>query len=93
LNSSTLSTTGANREISAGIGVAYNTFTGTVTGDILTLNTTAPSGTQFTEINGFQLDLASIQEIPEPSTYAMMFAGLGILVWVRRRMGGKLSHL
>lgn len=34
---------------------------------------------------GFDLDAVSITAVPEPSTYAMMFAGLGIVGWMARR--------
>lgn len=34
---------------------------------------------------GFDLDAVSITPVPEPSTYAMMFAGLGIVGWMARR--------
>jgi len=34
---------------------------------------------------GFDLDAVSIAAVPEPSTYALMFAGLGIVGWMGRR--------
>ncbi len=83
-------TTGANRDISSGVGVAYQEFTGTITGDTLTI--AAGSNTTYagdfnangvsdgvTEVNGFQLQIA-----PEPSTWATMLAGLGLLFGIAR---------
>jgi len=54
---STLSITAASRKISDGIGVAYNTFTGTINGSTLSfkLNGTAT----WTFLNGFQLQMVS----------------------------------
>ncbi|HJV63484.1 MAG TPA: PEP-CTERM sorting domain-containing protein [Albitalea sp.] len=37
---------------------------------------------------GFDLDAVSITAVPEPSTYALMLAGLGIVGWVGRRRTG-----
>ena len=55
---STLSTSAASRQISAGNGVAYQTFTGTVaSGGTLTLTATELGGQSFTAVNGFQLSL------------------------------------
>jgi len=34
---------------------------------------------------GFDLDAVSISAVPEPETYAMMLAGLGVVGWVARR--------
>lgn len=34
---------------------------------------------------GFDLDAVSITPVPEPSTYALMLAGLGLVGWVARR--------
>jgi hypothetical protein len=56
---STLSTTGTSRQVSAGSGVAYNTFTGTVNGGTLTFTANILSGQSFTTVNGFQLYLTA----------------------------------
>ncbi len=53
-------------------------------------------GTAFTKVGiggldlngmskGFDLDAVSITPVPEPETYAMMLAGLGIVGWMGRR--------
>ena len=53
-------------------------------------------GTAFTKVGiggldlngaskGFDLDAVSISAVPEPETYAMMLAGLGIVGWMARR--------
>ena len=53
-------------------------------------------GTAFTKVGiggldlngaskGFDLDAASISAVPEPETYAMMLAGLGVVGWMARR--------
>lgn len=34
---------------------------------------------------GFDLDAVSISAIPEPASYAMMLAGLGVVGWIARR--------
>ena len=34
---------------------------------------------------GFDLDAVSITAVPEPSTYALMLAGLGVIGWLGRR--------
>jgi F0F1-type ATP synthase membrane subunit c/vacuolar-type H+-ATPase subunit K len=50
---------GSSRSISAGSGVAYTTFTGTLTGNNLTIVGAPLSGQSFTAINGFQLRLSA----------------------------------
>ncbi len=50
----TLTTTGASRQISAGNGVAYQTFTGMLTNGTLTI-TCANNGNIYGGVNGFQL--------------------------------------
>lgn len=54
---STLVTTAASRKVSAGLGVAYNTFTGTINGGTLTITATANGDTTYDAFNGFQLQL------------------------------------
>jgi beta-glucanase (GH16 family) len=54
----TLTTTAASRSVNAGIGVAYNTFTGVLTSGTLTINASA-NGSGFTCVNGFQLLLTT----------------------------------
>lgn len=53
---STLATTGASRKISQGIGVAYNTFTGTINNGTITVNSAA-NLSPFNGINGYQLKI------------------------------------
>lgn len=86
-------TTGANRDISSGAGVAYQTFTGTITGDTLTI--AAGSNTTYagdfsngvsdgvTEVNGFQLQISAV---PEPGTAAAgaVLMGMALLRFRRR---------
>jgi hypothetical protein len=55
---STLTTTATSRQISAGLGVAYNTFTGFLTGGTLTFTATKNSGQSYVIVNGFQLRLS-----------------------------------
>lgn len=56
-------------------------------------------GTAFTKVGiggldlngaskGFDLDAVSVSAVPEPETYAMMLAGLGVMAWVARRRRG-----
>ncbi len=54
---SALITTAASRQISAGVGVAYQTFTGVITNSTLSLTATELPGQAFTALNGFQLQL------------------------------------
>jgi hypothetical protein len=56
---STLSTTATSRQVSAGSGVAYTTFTGTINGGTLTFTANILSGQSFTDVNGFQLYLTA----------------------------------
>jgi hypothetical protein len=59
----------------------------------------AIGGTAFTKVGiggldlngaskGFDLDAVSISAVPEPQTYAMMLAGLGVVGWMARRRRG-----
>jgi len=63
---STLTTTAATRQISSGIGVAYNTFTGIITNGTLTLTSVVLTGQSYTAVNGFQLLL---NPRPDPAIY------------------------
>ena len=54
----TLTTSAGSRQISAGVGVAYQVFMGTLTNGTLTISATEKVGQQFTAVNGFQLLLA-----------------------------------
>jgi hypothetical protein len=57
--SSTLSTSATSRQISQGNGVAYQTFTGTLSGSALTITAAPDSGQSFCAVNGFQLMLTA----------------------------------
>jgi hypothetical protein len=52
-------------------------------------NTGGPSNARFDEIR-FGTNFADVSPIPEPSTYALLAAGLGALVWLRRRANAKV---
>ncbi len=54
----TLSTTAATRQLSAGPGVAYTVFTGTLTNSVFTITATENAGAPFSAVNGFQLLLS-----------------------------------
>ncbi len=75
---STLTTSASSRQISAGAGVAYQTFTGILTNSTLTVTATENAGQSFTVLNGFQLQL-----ITPASTNAyltsLMLSPVGIL--------------
>ena len=76
-------TTATSRKLSAGVGIAYQTFTGTITGNSFTITEAITPGLSGSDgyFNGLQLDI-----VPEPSTYAMVFGGLAILfVLIRSR--------
>ncbi len=59
---SNLTTSASSRQLSAGIGVAYNTFTGTLTNSALTFVATN-NGSIYSIVNGFQLQLALPQTV------------------------------
>ncbi len=59
-----LATSGISRKLSAGPGVAYNTFSGTLTNGTLTFTCTALTSQQYTEVNGFQLQFAPATNDP-----------------------------
>ena len=85
-------TTGIDRDISNGVGDAYQLFTGTVSGDTLTI-TVAPNdsnpndingNTLFTIVNGFQLQITAV---PEPGTWVSGAILMGTaLLYFRRRI-------
>jgi hypothetical protein len=52
-------------------------------------NDGGPSNARFDEIR-FGTSFADVSPIPEPSTYALLAAGLGALVWLRRRAKAKV---
>jgi hypothetical protein len=80
--STTLTTSATDRKISIGLGDAYNTFTGTLSGSTLTVHAAALGG-NYNGLNGFQLQL-NPASVPEPSTYALLLAGFGGLLLIRR---------
>jgi hypothetical protein len=58
--------------------------TGAVTVDFASITQTGPGNHVEGDLNGLQLDFTAAT-IPEPSTYALMFASLGALVFIARR--------
>jgi len=62
--SSTLGTIATSRQISAGVGVAYQTFTGVLTNGTLSFIATENAGQTFAAVNGFQLQFGPL---PDPS--------------------------
>jgi len=88
-SASTLTTTAASRQISAGAGVAYQIFTGALTGGTLTFNSTLLSGQSFGGLNGFQLQLNPLVIATQPvsqtnfagnmATFTVGAVGTGIL--------------
>ena len=83
---STLTTSGTDRDITRGIGDAYNTFTGTVgAGGTLTVTVATNGTTEYSILNGLQLQETVV---PEPATWV---GGLGLLgaagLTLRQRRG------
>ena len=76
------STTAASRRLSAGVGVAYQVFTGTITGNSFTITEAKTTGASNGIFNGLQLDIAA--PVPELGTCAMVFGGLAILFALTR---------
>ena len=81
---STLMTSGTSRQISSGAGVAYQTFTGTLTGTTLSVSGNVISPSNYAILNGAQLEFYS-NAVPEPSTWAAVLGGTGLLGWTLRR--------
>ena len=65
-SASTLATTATTRQISTGLGVAYNTFTGILTNGTLSFAATESAGQMFTVVNGFQLQFSPIIIATQP---------------------------
>jgi hypothetical protein len=61
-SASTLTTSGSSRQITAGSGVAYNTFTGILTNGVFTFLATPGPGQTYAVVNGFQLQITT----PDP---------------------------
>lgn len=81
----TLFTTGEDRDISNGIGDAYNIFTGTVGSSGQIQIVTSPfttDGSTNSEIEGFQLQESAV---PEPGTYGLLGIGAGMLLLMNKR--------
>ena len=84
---------GSNKWAYGGYSVAGNTFTGSEFNGVLQLQGS------FTSMNiavgqpefwhGFNVGSASVSAVPEPETYAMMLAGLGLMGAIARRRKAK----
>jgi len=61
-SAATLTTTATSRQVSAGPGVAYQTFTGIITNGTLNLTAAINAGQSFTVINGFQLQISPLAD-------------------------------
>jgi hypothetical protein len=85
----TLTTTASSRQVSAGPGVAYNTYTGVLTNGTLTFTSAILPGQSFTAVNGFQLQLSPLVIVTQPvsqtnfagntATFTVGAVGAGIL--------------
>jgi hypothetical protein len=62
----TLTTAASSRRISAGLGVAYNTYTGVLTNATLAFTSAILPGQAFTAVNGFQLQLSPLMIVTQP---------------------------
>jgi hypothetical protein len=51
-----------------------------IAGETLTFAFEKSSGQTFGSLDGLNVDITFISAIPEPETYAMLLAGLGLLV-------------
>jgi fibronectin type 3 domain-containing protein len=69
-SASVLTTSATSRQISAGLGVAYQTFTGIITNGTLTFTAATNSGQSFTVVNGFQLQVSLLTGVQTPITIA-----------------------
>jgi len=80
-------TSGTTRTIATGPEDSYDTFTGTISGGTLGIDVTSNGSSQnIAIINGFQLELTPGEVVPEPSTWALMLAGvIGLVVFSRRK--------
>jgi hypothetical protein len=69
----------------------YTTITGTIgAGGTLTATATSPNGSGHeADLNGLQLDITAAPTTPEPSTWALMLGGLGVLAFVVRLRAAK----
>ena len=101
-----LTTTAASRQISAGVGVAYNIFYGILTNGTLTVTSTRTPGQAFTIMNGFQLELSPLPMITAQPTsqtnangntasFTVGAFGTGILSyqWQAGPVGGPYTNL
>lgn len=80
---SALTTSGDDRDISHGIGDAYNTYTGTIdSGGSLTVSVTTNGLTQYGPLNGLQFEETVV---PEPGTWLGGALLLGGAAWTLRR--------
>ncbi len=66
LNTNNATVTSVTRQLSAGNGVAYQTFTGVLNGNTLSLTDTRLAGQQFGGLNGLQLRLSSLMIATQP---------------------------
>lgn len=65
-------------------------FTAASTGlATLSFASAAQAGTPFDNYSGAVIDNVSVSAVPEPETYAMLLAGLGLMGFLRRRKAAK----
>jgi hypothetical protein len=91
LDSGTTLNDGSSVDITTGVGKSYSDFFVTTDGSgDLTVTDSGNPGTAITILDGFQLEVATAP-VPEPGTWTLIFAGLGVLFAYRQFRVGKVS--
>jgi autotransporter-associated beta strand protein len=90
LFNSTVTGSGVGGSIYGGSGISYNSSTGVISGLTLNIASSQPAGFYsgaylklVADGSGYDIDL-EVQSVPEPSTWALMFGGLALLVMFQR---------